>query len=84
LLEVQTGRAGRHRHQAVIGHARCGVDFQEPELPVGVLHHVRPAPTGDTQRLTGLGREVHEFLFLGASSPHGMRYWVSLAMYLAS
>ena len=50
LFEIETGSFRGHGHQTVVGHARHSVDFQQPELAIGILHHVRARPTGNTDR----------------------------------
>ena len=62
------GNPGRrphgHRHQAVVGHAWCGVDFRQPETPFGVLHHVRP-PQPWMPRASQARGEFLQLAFLG-------------------
>lgn len=66
LLEIQAGRLRRHRHQAVIGHARNRVDFEQPETPLLVLHHVGARPALGAHGFASAGGQGFQLgLFLG-------------------
>ncbi|KPW26251.1 Unknown protein sequence [Pseudomonas cannabina pv. alisalensis] len=69
LLKIQTRSTCRHRHQAVIGHARYGVHFQQPEFALRILHHIRARPARNADGVASTCSELFEFLFLCIAQP---------------
>ena len=50
-------RARRHRHQAVVGHARRGIDFQKIRLARCIQHHIQARPATAAEHLERLQRQ---------------------------
>jgi hypothetical protein len=51
IVEFNSRLTRRHRHQAVIRHARHGVDLDQPGLVLIVNHQIHPRPARDTHNI---------------------------------
>src|SRR5882672_9002253 len=61
LLERDSRDLGRHRHEAVAGHARRGIDLQQRYGTVRAANQVGASPTAAAKHF---GRPHHELLDL--------------------
>src|SRR5262249_2167421 len=73
LLEIHSGHLRCHRHQAVPGHARRGVQLQQRDAAVGAPDQVRPAPARAIQRLRRAHDHVLDRTLLGCGQFAGAK-----------
>ena len=71
FVEIDAGRARRHRHQAVIGHARHGVDLEQQRPPGAIHHEIGAAPAFGAAGLERGQRQLRQVLLRRA--PTGPR-----------